>query len=246
MDIDIDVPFSAELEDADLGSESHFRARIAEQPLAIPVLDLFRARNVSIPPEYKLFDGFELYLVPHRVSILKDSILHEVTEVGLRVTYDVGEMTCAIVSLIPEFQFVELATASFAASLSVNGELAPAKIGTQEYLPVQGGSLEVSGTAATSAALNLRGSLTTPLISAVGKGSRTAEWVLKYNGKPLYGRDIETWAIVVMPAGLDSLEYDIQLHFCHRVIFVPTRWDSQVQRLKCKILRRSSSDAQPH
>src|SRR5450755_4437670 len=59
---------------------TRFVASIADEVIAVSIEQLFADRGKPLPPDYKLYNGmYELWLVPHRVGILRKSGLREVT-----------------------------------------------------------------------------------------------------------------------------------------------------------------------
>src|SRR5688500_4224521 len=66
----------------------------------------------------------------------------------------------------------------------------------------------------------------TRMISATGTGSAHVQWHFEKDREPLDGKDFETWSTVVVPKGLQRLEYDARLFLTMRTAFFPTRMES--------------------
>jgi hypothetical protein len=92
-------------------------------------------------------------------------------------------------------------------------------------------SCKMSGSAAAS--LNFTANVATPSVAAVGIGSNRAEWKFNRAEEPLFGRDIETWAVLVIPKGFEELRYRIRFSLTTRTLFFPTRRESDWTELTC-------------
>lgn len=215
---------------------SGFAADINDAPLGLRLDGLFRDRGLPLPPDYRIYEGkYALWLVPHRASVTRRRGLTEVTSLGMRVKY-LTDGVCSVVSLMPEAQFVDLGHLNFSVSSDAYGSLS-AKSGVTGGQPAApGAQLEIATDAELEAKLAFSFNVATPIISAVGKGSRRAEWGFELDKKPLFGRDIETWSILLLPAAQTVLEYEIVLSLTKRLAFIPSRWESPSVRLQVPLV----------
>jgi hypothetical protein len=85
--------------------------------------------------------------------------------------------------------------------------------------------------------LRLEATIATPIISAVGLGSSRCEWRFDRDREPLFGRDIETWSVVVLPKRQTSLRLRARFYLISRMLFVPTRRQSDWLELTCPLVR---------
>lgn len=217
--------------DSEAAPGGGFEARIADSPIAVPLERLFEARNIALPADFAVYRAaYDAWLVPHRVSVMRHHGLSALTELGIRVTYHT--VAGSVVSLLPEFQFVEAASLKFCCSSDVYGSLERNQtIANAER--VGGGQLKVGSAAHMSTRLAFELSVVTPTISAVGKGSRRAEWSFELNREPLHGRDIETWSILLVPTATVAIEYELVMSLTRRLAFFPTRWESRPLKITC-------------
>jgi hypothetical protein len=128
--VEIDNLLSEELEIAqDLGSdvaENGFYATPGDQPIGFRLRDLYAAAKLPIPDELALYKSYDLWVVPHRVSIIRRKGNAEVTAVGVEVEYDTEDKTCCVASLLPTHKFVDRGSLSFRVKIGANGEASPA------------------------------------------------------------------------------------------------------------------------
>lgn len=247
-EVAINLPLAEQLETVpDLGAEIEdggFYARSADSPIAYSVRALFKKLGKEVPDGVALYNRFELWLVPHRVSIIRRSGLAEPTAVGIEVSYENDGRTCSIVSLFPSFQFIEHGRVSvhFKADMSATGEITPGAAASPDlsdnsdnagFVAKCGASLNASTGAGLS--LRLASSVVTPTVSSVGVGSSQCEWRLDKQGEPLFGKDIETWAVVALPKRQDKLSYRLRFYFIARTAFFPTRRQSEWVEIECAL-----------
>ena len=191
-----------------------FIVRCAKEPIGLRLRYVFEQLGKPVPADFALYKGFDVWLIPHRVSILRRKGLAEPVSVGISVEYVHGEKTCSIVSLIPEQQFIrrgQLATEfGIKGRLSVSGEAEPsqdtANLGSQK----PAGALQFGLTAGGEVGFQLSASVCSPIVAAVGKGNSRCEWVFRRQDVPLHDRDLETWSVVVLPKRQTDLVYRLK------------------------------------
>ena len=213
-----------------------FSVTIADKPIALSVAALSERLEKPIPPEVDLHKRFAVWLVPNRVSIIRRSGSSEVTSVGMECEYLNGDKTCSIVSLLPAPQFIVWGTAdgSFhcAGNLSFAGETLPVSGDVGAIAINEAGiGFGTTGSAKLSASFSLN--VVTPYISAVGIGSARSEWRFDRHKDALFGRDLVTWATVVLPKRQKQLELRMRVYLTHRTAFFPTRHESGWQNITC-------------
>lgn len=213
-----------------------FSVTIADRPVGLNVAALSERLEKPIPPEVDLYQRFAVWLIPNRVSIIRRSSLAEVTSVGIECEYLNGSKTCSIVSLLPAPQFIVWGKVDgsihCAGNLSFVGETLPAS-GDMGVVRINeaGIGFGTSATAKVSASFNVN--VVTPYISAVGIGSSRAEWRFDRHEEALFGRDITTWATVLLPKRQKELELRMRAYVTLRTLFVPTRHESIWQNVTC-------------
>lgn len=220
-----------------------FVAHVADRPIALRLRSVFAALGRDVPPEVDLYRRFEVWLVPNRVNLLRRRGLAEITSLGLECEYLNDERTCCLVGLLPEARFVtcgEIAgTMECRGAFSAAGELmgSVSRLATQsqaENIEQQG--LTFSVAAAGDVSVNFKLRVASPRIAAVGVGSGRAEWRFDLDQDPLFGQDIETWSVVVLPKRQRRLSLRLRMYCTWRTAFFPTRHQTCWQALSCELL----------
>lgn len=247
VDIEIDQLLTEELElRQNLGTdieEDGFYANLGDQPIAFLLSDLYTAANQPIPAEYDKYRAYELWLVPHRVSIIRRRGRAEVTSVGIEVKYETGGKTCCVEALIPHHQFIDRGSLSIRVKLGGKGEIASGvgfPIGDTIEIPGLGrAGLAAHACACGEAGVMLSASVATPAVQAVGIGSSSCEWGFNLDTKFLYGQDIQSWSILVLPkrrsAQSGVLKYQMRFYVTLRTFFLTTRRQSDWQMIECTL-----------
>jgi len=246
-EIPLSVSVAPELEAVtDLGGtaeEAGFVVRVAGSPICHQVPDIFGGLGIPIPSDFRLYERFRLWLVPHRVALLRRRGLAEPVSVGIEVEYMSERGTCSVVSLIPAPQFVHHGDLSFngsiTGSMAVTGEATPWQNSDAELRAdpesgvIAGLGFNAKGRGGISLAFSA--SVVTPFISAVGLGSNRAEWRFDRHDEALFGRDIETWAIIALPKRKRELRYRVRYNITTRTLFFPTRTESKWSDIDCSL-----------
>jgi hypothetical protein len=241
-EIEIDKLLAYELAEGDLGTEHSFKgfaARIAENPLADSFEELASPERMESVRFYK---RFSIWIVPHRLSIVRRKGFSEPVSVGIEVEYLNGPKTCSIISLFPSFEFYTVGNVgvSFSADADLGGNLKVAKgdglSGSEKNL----GQLSVGIGAAGNVGLSLSCKVFTPKVMAVGIGSCRCEWRFDVADSPLYGRDLETWSLVALPKSQKRLAYRMRFYVVTRFAFVPQRFESAWEEVECQLASKVS------
>lgn len=215
-----------------------FVVTVADQPIALGVAALSQRLGREIPPEVDLYQRFAVWVVPHRVSILRRSGVAEVTSVGVECEYLNGEKTCSIVSLLPTTQFIVWGEADGSlrcqGNLSFVGEMLPVA-GDLAAMSIREAGLGFGTSASAKLSASFSVNVVTPYIAAVGVGSSRAEWRFDRHKEALFGRDVETWATVVLPKRQKELEMKVRVYVTLRTAFFSTRHQSGWQSVKCTL-----------
>lgn len=244
-EIPIDQPLTEELELAqDLGTdveEKGFYARVGDKPTGCLVRDFFKAASQPVPPNFDVYSAYELWVVPHRVAIIRRSGRAEVTSVGIEVEYIPDGKTCCVIALLPEHRFVDVGSLSFKVKIGADGS---AQSGTDTLSgPAVGdpnvnrAGLSINACAGGEAGLLFSAAVAAPEIQAVGIGSSRCEWRFDLDSKFQYGQDIQCWSMVMLPrrrgkSGL-TISYRIRFYLVMRTLFLSTRRQSDWQNLEC-------------
>ncbi len=241
-EIPLNNVLSEELEsDADLGTEQDsvdFAADIGDQPIGLRLRSVFEQLEKPVPPELALYRMFEVWLIPHRFSLIRRRGLAEPTSIGLEIKYDHDDTTCSVIALIPNpvmRRYGEVSVGfNFTGSVSTTGEFAPALASLEPVLNV--GSLGFGVKADGGVGFEYRATIALPVVAAVGIGGSRCEWRLDRQEEPLFGRTIETWAAVVLPKRQKELTYRLKFYYLIRTLFFPTRRESDYISVKCKLV----------
>lgn len=219
-----------------------FVALIGNRPIGFRATRLLQQLGTPIPPALTLFKRFDVFLVPHRLSVVRRAGWSEPTAVGIEVKYKSEGETCSVISLFPSFEFIRHGSVGLEASgaIGVGGDLGGLKNRIESEQQVTLGGLTVRGLAAegdlrASVGLSLRATVATPRVMAVGIGSDRCEWRMDRAEEPLLGHDIETWAGVVLNKRTDRIRYRARAYMTTRIVFVPTRRESQWVDVECVI-----------
>jgi hypothetical protein len=242
LEIPLSHSVSEELEtDADLGTEAEdieFFAYVGDQPLGLKLRDVFTKLNKDVPVECALYKRFDVWLIPHRFSLVRKRGLAEPVAVGLEIEYEAKKQTCSVISLIPGPRFqhhgrVSLET-SYSGAIDASGDFT----GCLEDLAEPAfnlGALSFGITAKGKVAFSFHASVSTPIISACGEGSSRCEWRFDRYDQPLFGKTIETWAALVLPKRKKELAYTLRFYYLKRTLFFPTRKEGQPLRIVCQL-----------
>lgn len=221
--------------------ESSWYVDIGDQPIAFPMRLVFQ--ELGVPFKSKLFDGYELWFVPHRVSLLRRKGQAEVVSFGLEVEYMNGKKTCSVVSLFPAPEFTVYGNVGldFRGSLTTHGLAekltdAAAEIGN---LPFGKVGFQFGNDTGAEANVKFRynATVSTPKISAVGLGSRRCAWEFKKDKDPLFGKTIETWSILALPRFQKNLTYRLRFSVTLRIFLIATWRESDWKEINCVLNR---------
>src|SRR5688572_1155169 len=105
-EVPIDRIVTAELESevwlgGDKLDEGGFFARPADQPIGFRLRQILDKLGRPATPELALYEMFEVWLVPHRVAIIRRSGKAEATSIGMQIEYLHSDTTCSVISMIP-------------------------------------------------------------------------------------------------------------------------------------------------
>ncbi len=213
-----------------------FVASLADSPIGLSLNSVFTASGHGIPPAVDLYDRFAVWLVPIRVGIARRRGMAEVSSLGIECEFLNQGRTCCVIALLPGPQFVTWGGASgnveFKASFSASGELLPAEAGAKlGVLP----SFSFTPGAAGEVVAGFSMNVVTPYISAVGIGAPRVEWRFDRHKEALFGRDIECWAVVVLPKDQATLAMRARVYMTTKTAFFPTRRESDWQDIICQL-----------
>ena len=210
-----------------------FFARTQDQPIAVPLDEIFSSFDMLSGRTGYLFERFRVWLVPHGFSIVRRRGFAEAIAVGVEVRYLNAERPCSVQGLIPSFQFLE--HGRFTAKVSLHGELEGSEGGLVSGIQRRFLGLDFTLTSSGSLVVGVSVSVATPYIAATGAQSSRCEWRFDRHKEPLYGRDIQTWSAVALPKRQRELEFETRFYFVARTFVVPSRWQSAFTRTKCKL-----------
>jgi len=66
----------------------------------------------------------------------------------------------------------------------------------------------------------------TPIVLASGIGSSACVFQFSHVREPLYGRDLETWAIVAAHKRSKEFRYRMRIFYTAKRLFIPRRWET--------------------
>ncbi|MEM7305042.1 MAG: hypothetical protein AAF682_00155 [Planctomycetota bacterium] len=251
----IEIPFAEELspelakprvlgeEDVDEGG---FFASVPDQPIGVPIRSILEACHEDSGPPLSvvsetefahLYERFELWLIPHGVSIIRRAGFAEVTSVGVEVEYQNSGQTCSVRSLIPSCEHI--VHGRVAGSLGLNGEASVDPESVVGKVVQEHAGLGFGLRAEGRLELSFSASVATPLVSAVGIDSSRCEWRLKVHEQPLFGRDLRFWSVVALPKRqaslLGNLPFRTRFSFSSRIALFPRTRRSGWYDLQCRL-----------
>jgi hypothetical protein len=213
---------------------TNFWARVHEAPIPVSLNSvLTRARRTLDNP---LYGRFDLWMVPHRFSILRNTGSGLVSSIGCLVEYYEPEVAQSIVSIFPSAEYVTTSPLSIDAKSKALGMLdqlgVSALIGMPTVdlvqadvkLTLPGVSLQID--IADTSHLRLSLDLVTPIVLATGVGSRKCSFQFNHWKEPLHGRDLETWALIAAHKRTRTLKYRMKVFYTIRSYFIPRRWET--------------------
>lgn len=219
--------------------DAAFCARPGNQPIAFKLRDVLQKLRQPLTPRITLYEMFEVWLVPHRVSIIRRRGNAEPISVGIQIEYLHEDTTCSVIALIPSPQFIHHGRIGvqglFQGKVSTAGEASPTPADLQFKTEKELGKLSVGVTASGEVGFRFKADVVTPVISAVGIGASTCEWRLDKHEDSLFGKDIETWSILALPQRQSTLSYRLRYYICTRTLFFPTRRQSKWVKIQCAL-----------
>ena len=222
----------------DLDPEAWY-ASIGDMPIGFPVRLVFEELGVEF--KSKLYEGYELWFVPHRVSLLRRKGQAEVTSFGMEVEYLNGKKTCSVVSLIPAPEFTVYGNVGFGFQGEIDAQgiakVLAGQAGSTLDLPLDKSTLQFGKGTGGSVKFNYSATVSTPRISAVGLGASHCAWEFKKDKDPLFGKTMETWSILALPRFQKELNYRLRFHVTLRTLLIPTWRESDWKEIKCVLNR---------
>ena len=191
--------------------EKRIRIRLGERPTVRNLRALFEAGNRPALAGLSLYKSYQIWLIGLTVGIVKEGGWRDVTQLGLQV--DLPEKPrFTVVSLLPDTRFIRRVGGAVRceALMEANGaaQLPDLALATPGIPVSMGASAKVAVHAAVG--IDLSFSVNTPVIQAIGKGDRRAEWVLEAHGEPLVG-DQELMFTMLAPLAADEIDLRCRL-----------------------------------
>lgn len=195
VDLDLHSDFyNPELDDLGSENEVEFRnisIRVGRRPEALNLRQLLKATGRKIPPEFKLYRDYDIWLVTMSVGILDSKFEGNrfVNHLGLKAEFtDPG---ISIIDIVPKSEFKKVVGGNLAleADLGLNGRFMLPKVAstlTKYNLPVELG-LDCSVGTEADLVMRLGFSIFTSSITAIGEQDVIGQWIFTRSEKPLLG-----------------------------------------------------------
>lgn len=191
--------------------------RIGRRPFVRSLRALYESSGRQVPPGMEIYEAYQLWLLTHAVSVLKEPGRRDVRRLGYEVAFP-DEPRVTVVELFPQSRFVKKLGAEvesslvFEAGVELNGQAAPPEALTELMKQVH--PLSFGGKAAAKAEIATKGefvarlsfAVMTPIIEAVGVGDDYSQWVFTKDARPLVGDHI-MMQVLLVPSGLRELEF---------------------------------------
>ncbi|MGA3372993.1 MAG: hypothetical protein ABSC48_14650 [Terracidiphilus sp.] len=169
-------------------SQKRIRVRLGERPTARNLRLLLESAGQTLPPNLSVYKGYNIWIINLSVGIVKEGGWQDVTQLGLHAELPT-QPRFTVLSLLPETRLIQKLKTGFKcqAHVEANGmakipDLAESFVGA----PVSASGKAVVE-AAASIGWDLSFSVLTPVVTAIGKGDRRAEWLLEAGDEPLIG-----------------------------------------------------------
>jgi hypothetical protein len=184
------------------------KVRLGERPTARNVRRLFEAEGKELPPELKVYGGYEIWLIGLTLGVIKEGGWQAVTRLGLQVELP-KIPRFIVIGLAPETRMIVRGKVGFEcnAEVGANGAIAvpeAASAAIQTLLPATANG-SMTAHLSVQAGLNLSFSVLSPSTIAVGKGDRRAEWIIEASAGPLLG-DQELFFTVLTPIVAEEIQ----------------------------------------
>jgi len=208
------------------------RLRIGERPIVRDLKRLYRKSGKTLPPDLEVFSAYNIWMILYAVGIVRASGMREVDRFGFAITFP-EKPRVTVLNVLPQTRFVKRVGAALKAeaALSLNGSAQLPEAVTQMLAQTDALSADASLKISTEA--NLVGTLSisvlTPIIQAIGTGSRRAEWVFEKSEEPLLG-DQHMAVTLLAPKSIDELETTVRLSATVSVFnFLPCNLETDVR-----------------
>ena len=210
--------FVEDLGEADLTAQKqqteielrNLRLGLGIRPVAYDLKQLHKMGHARAP-ESSLYDGYDVWLIVHKVGVLDGGGLLKAKAVQYEVEFPEREVYC--LNLFPKTELETRAAAKidYGVTLSASGaaEASTSVLGGAPWLPLAGG---VRFSAATSAEVTgrLAWSLDTPIVQAVGEGSSKATWRFSRYQQHMLGDQTMLQTVLLPRKERDRLEFRIR------------------------------------
>lgn len=214
------------------------RLRIGDRPIARNLRRLYELSDRQLPDTLEVFTSYDLWLLTHAVSVIKEGGYKRVRHLGYRMSFQ-EKPRVTVVDILPQTHFVTKVGGFFRAEtdIQLNGEAKVPDSLTELLEEVE--SISLGGQIRISAEANVVGrvsfSVMTPVIQAVGVGSNGSEWVFRKDEQPLLGDQLMI-QIVLTPRRLREIKFRAQLHAAITTFdFLPALLESDWLDLECEL-----------
>jgi hypothetical protein len=195
----------------------NIEVRIGRRPFVRSLRALYESSGQEVPRGMEVFTAYELWLLTHSISMVKEPGRRDVRRLGYEVTFP-DEPRVTVVEVLPQSRFVKKLGAElesrfvFEAGVELNGQVAAPEIITALIKQVH--PLSFGGKGAAKMEIATRGdfvgrlsfAVMTPIIEAVGVGDDYSQWVFTKDTKPLVGDHI-MMQVILVPLGLRELQF---------------------------------------
>ena len=212
------------------------RLRIGERPIVRNLRALYEKSKRKLPADLEVFISYDIWLITHSVSIVKEGGFKQIRQVGYQVRFP-EKPKVTVVEVLPQTHFVTKLGGSFEneADIQIDGRASIAGSLTDLLDTVEnvsfGGKLTLSQHLNVVARINF--SVMTPVIQAVGIGDNGSEWVFNKEEKPLLGDQLMI-QILLTPRRLKKLAFKARVYATITTFnMVPARFQSEWIDLNC-------------
>ena len=203
------------MKDRDLGTEpdivkDQIEISLGSRPISLNLFETSQKTGKKIPPEIKIFDEYDVWLITYTVGVMKHGGWDKVKKIGLEINYPdrPNDPRITIQSCIPNTEFKRLArgAAEFSSGLSLDGNLKAVikDIKVDEFIEL-GAHAKLNLTAKAQSSLNLTFSIMSSYIIAIGQGDTKGQWEITKDEKPLLGSQSFSHTIIT-PKNLKKLK----------------------------------------
>jgi hypothetical protein len=174
---------------------------IGDRPMVYRLADLYREGHQNVPPDpntFPIYDRAEFWVIIHALGVMKRRGAADLACVGYIADFG-HKITVGTVGMAPESSYVENLRMQTALGVEGNFELPNTVTDLLEAVKTLAPGIELKLTANVKFVGKLDFAVRTRVISAVGIGRSSCEWLFRRGREDLFGNHLMVQLIRVPP-----------------------------------------------